>query len=86
MLPLFTVASKQKKRGIVFLRKEFEARNIVEGVDWVFLGESNAKWTFECIQIRKKIIDQRRRACASEEKRGLGIFVDQWFALGEFSF
>lgn len=46
---LLGVCSKDKKRGVVLVRKELEGGSILEWVDCIFLGELDGMGLLECV-------------------------------------
>lgn len=51
MWSFLAMARKQKERGIVFFREEFEAGRIFKGMYWVLLGKFDGIGTFERMEI-----------------------------------
>lgn len=47
MRALLGVRAEDEERGVVFLREEFEAAGVFEGVDGVFLGEADGEGALE---------------------------------------
>lgn len=86
MWSLFAVTPKDEQRCIILLGKEFEAGGIFEGVNGVFLGETNAVWTFQSMEIGEKVVDKGGRGCATKQKGNFRVFVNLRFSLFQCSF
>ena len=54
-------------------------------MDGVLFGESNCEWPFQRINITKKAVDKRRRACAPKKECSLNVLLSQGFSFGKLS-
>lgn len=68
------------------MRKEFEASGVFKGMDGILFGETDAIWPLKTVKIGEEIVNERRRAGASEEEGCLCIFMDVGISLGKLPF
>lgn len=75
--------AEDEEGGVVFLREEFEAAGVFEGVDRVFLGEADGERAFEGVEVGEEVVEQVGGAGALQEERRFGVFVRLGLALFE---
>lgn len=75
MRAFLAVRAEDEERGVVFLREEFEAAGVFEGMDGVLLGEADGEGPFERVEVGEEVVEQVGGAGAFEEESRFGVFV-----------
>lgn len=75
MWAFLAVRAEDEERGVVFLREEFEAAGVFEGMDGVLLGEADGEGPFERVKVGDEMVEQVGGAGAFQEESRLRVFV-----------